>query len=82
MEDRYEDGHDLGLRVDMTSLPNCQFSGLFATKCFAKGEILCVYSGTVLKTLEALRLRDKTYLMRLGEQCYIDAREHEHVLAR
>jgi len=29
-----------------------------------------------------MRLEDKTYLMRLGEQSYVDAREHTDVLAR
>jgi hypothetical protein len=73
---------DAGLRVAPTSLPNCDFLGLFATKYFAKDSILCVYTGTVLRTKEALRLNDKSYLMRLGEQCYVDAREDLSILAR
>ena len=28
----------------------------------------------MLPTREALKVEDKSYLMRLGEQCYIDAR--------
>lgn len=56
--------------------------GLFAARPHARGALLAVYAGAPLRTLAALRLRDKAYLMRLGPQCYIDAREHAGVLAR
>jgi len=58
------------------------FLGLFAERPFAQGQVVCVYRGIACRTVEALRLRDKSYLMRLGEQCYVDARETPHVLAR
>ena len=32
--------------------------------------------------LTALKLKDKSYLMRLGEQCYIDAKDNLNCLAR
>jgi SET domain-containing protein len=73
---------DSDLKVQQTTLPNCEFLGLFANKHFPKGSVVCVYSGVVLKTREALRLEDKSYLMRLGEQCYVDARDSFDVLAR
>lgn len=71
-----------GLRVGPTSLPNCEFLGLFTTEFFAKDSIVCVYTGNVLRTRDALRLCDKSYLMRLGEQCYVDAKDDLTILAR
>lgn len=61
--------------VKKTSLPSCEFDGLFANVRFHKDEVVCRYVGKVLRTVEAMRLEDKSYLMRLGEQCYVDARE-------
>jgi len=60
------------------------FNGLFAQRSFEAGEVVCVYQGVVLKTTEALRLpvEEKGYLMRLGPQCYVDARPCPLVLAR
>jgi len=51
------------------------FMGLFATKKYAQGDVVCVYTGKVYRTSPAQALADKSYLMRIGEQCYIDARE-------
>lgn len=70
------------LLVLHTTLPGCEFLGLFANRAFAKGEVLCEYTGTILRTTEAMRRPDKSYLMRLGEQCYVDALEHPECLAR
>lgn len=70
------------LFVTRTVIPLCYFQGLFAKRRFEKGEIICIYSGTVVRTREAMRMEDKTYLMRVGEQCYIDAKHHLDVLAR
>eukprot|EP00981_Chlorochromonas_danica_P002664 scaffold521_cov177-Ochromonas_danica.AAC.18 len=70
------------LVVKKTTLPKCNFLGLFAKRKFSKGETVCVYHGTVLRTAEALRLEDKAYLMRLGEQCYVDSKFTMHCLAR
>ncbi len=49
--------------------------GLFACKKVMYGETVCIYWGKRLSTSEALKLSDKSYLMRLGEQVYIDALE-------
>lgn len=56
--------------------------GLFATRAFAPGETLCEYRGVKLRTVQAMRLSDKSYLMRLGPQCYVDSKPTKHVLAR
>ncbi|CAM9156586.1 unnamed protein product, partial [Ectocarpus fasciculatus] len=48
--------------------------GLFATECVAKGSVIGRYYGTVLDTKSALRTKDKSYLMRLGAQCYVDSK--------
>lgn len=58
------------------------FNGLFAREFIPKGRIICKYSGILLSTKQAIRLSDKSYLMRLGEQKYIDARDCIHVFAR
>jgi hypothetical protein len=68
--------------VKQTSLKGCEFLGLFANKDFTEGSIICIYTGKVLRTKEALKLEDKSYLMRLGEQCYIDAKDTLEVVAR
>ena len=72
---------DEGVAVEPSRIPGAG-CGLFARRMYAPGELVTVYRGTVLRTLQALRLVDKTYLMRLGPQCYIDAREHTSVRAR
>lgn len=70
------------LIIQKTWLPGCDFWGLFANRPIKKGELVCKYTGVNLKTKEALKLEDKSYLMRLGEQCYIDARPCPMVYAR
>lgn len=70
------------LIVAETSLPNCPFLGLFAKRAFKEGEVVCKYVGDRLKTVEAIRLKDKSYLMRLGEQSYVNAEPHMQVFAR
>ncbi len=52
------------------------FEGLFTRKAYHEGDLVCIYSGQVYRTAEAMRIPDKSYLMRLGEQCYVDARTH------
>ena len=78
-----------GLSVRMSwltmdsSIPNAnKFKGLFCNAPLREGEIVCQYVGRELKTGEALRLQDKSYLMRLGEQIYIDAKDSPFCLAR
>eukprot|EP01031_Cornospumella_fuschlensis_P031359 gene31359-37899_t len=70
------------LVVRKTTLPGCDFDGLFATSKVSRNETICKYFGKVLRTVEAMRLDDKSYLMRLGEQCYVDAREDLSCYAR
>ena len=67
---------DQGLFVGRSwlSQPENEFLGLFTRVSRAAGEVVCVYEGTVIRTAEALKIEDKSYLMRVGEQCYIDAR--------
>jgi SET domain-containing protein len=67
---------DVGLFVGRSwlSLPDNEFNGLFTRVSRNAGEVVCVYEGTVIRTAEALKIQDKSYLMRIGEQCYIDAR--------
>lgn len=76
------DHSDSLLVVKQTTLKGCEFLGLFANTNYPKGSTICIYTGRELTTKEAMRLEDKSYLMRLGEQCYIDAKETLDVLAR
>ena len=50
-------------------------------RAFAVGELVCEYTGTVLDSA-ARSLEDKSYLMRLGEGVFVDARTHYEVHAR
>jgi hypothetical protein len=71
-----------GLVVRKTSIKGCDFDGLFTSRAFLKGEVLCKYTGKIMRTSNALKLQDKSYLMRLGVQCYVDSRESVEVKAR
>ena len=73
-----EAGWESGLEVKQSWLSQeglTAFNGLFATKHYKQGDVVCVYTGRVYRTSAAQALADKSYLMRIGEQCYIDARE-------
>lgn len=70
-----------GLEVRASRIPNAGL-GLFATRDFAAGSVLCAYTGEQLERAAAWRLPDKTYLMKLGEGRYVDARRSPGVLAR
>lgn len=61
--------------------------GLFARRQFAAGEVVCVYTGVRLSTLEALRTPDWRYLVglgrnRQGRRVWIDGRPTPSVLGR
>lgn len=60
----------------------CTFLGLFSSKFIPCGTKIAQYVGTIMRTVDALRLQDKSYLMRLGEQKYIDAKLSVHCIAR
>jgi hypothetical protein len=70
-----------GIEVKISAIPNAGY-GLYATQLFKKGATICEYTGNVLRTKEALRVTDKSYLMRLGPQVYVDARECLDVASR
>ena len=57
-------------------------SGLFTRLAITEGSCVCVYTGHVLRTVDAIRLKDKSYLMRLGPQVYVDPADDETVLGR
>ena len=70
------------LIIALTALPDCNFQGLYTRLARRQGDIVGVYVGDKLKTVQALRLQDKSYLMRLGEQSYVNAEPHKAVYAR
>ena len=59
-----------------------KFQGLFASERIFQGQKICQYRGKRLNTVQAINLADKTYLMRISSQFYIDAREPTCNLAR
>lgn len=71
------------LYVKQSQLGKIVGDGLF-TKTFIPhaGIHLCDYAGTVLSTSDAMKRKDHSYLMRLGEQKYVDALDHKDILAR
>jgi len=58
--------------------------GLFVKTPFFKGEVVCDYKSPegIMATAEAMKLEDKSYLMRLGPQTYVDLRQHPSAVAR
>ena len=71
------------LYVKQSQLGEVVGDGLF-TKTYipTAGIHLCDYTGTVYSTSDAIKREDHSYLMRLGEQKYVDALSHKNVLAR
>ena len=47
-------------------------NGLFANRDFSANEVVARYEGPILSTKEAMKLEDKTYLMRLGKEKYVN----------
>lgn len=70
------------LRVLPSLLGEEAGQGLFTAEPILMGSKICEYTGTVLCTKEALKLEDKSYLMRLGPQVYVDAQASVDVKAR
>ena len=79
--DCQEESAHTGLEVKASWI-NAYFKGLFATKIVEKGQTLCTYRGQQLNTVQALRTTDKSYLMRIGNQLYVDANDSPDCLAR
>eukprot|EP00927_Polykrikos_kofoidii_P065165 TRINITY_DN60953_c0_g1_i1.p1 TRINITY_DN60953_c0_g1~~TRINITY_DN60953_c0_g1_i1.p1 ORF type:complete len:249 (+),score=36.95 TRINITY_DN60953_c0_g1_i1:31-777(+) len=70
------------LEVRPSSLGDSIGLGLFTSEAIPKDHVVCVYTGIELPTREAMRLEDKSFLMRIGQQSYVDARGCPEVLAR
>lgn len=66
-----------------SGIPGAGF-GLFATRKFCAGAVVCVYRGRTLTTSEAAKLEtaERYYLMRVGPQRYVDASAEDSCLAR
>ena len=56
--------------------------GLFAKRDFARGDVLCYYTGEKLGGRQASGLKDRAYLMRLCKNLSIDAGKSLQVGAR
>ena len=75
-------GEDLFLSVRQSQIGEIAGDGLYVNRNFKKGEVICVYTGDVYNTHDAMRLKDKSYLMRLGAQKYVDAKNDLNILGR
>ena len=71
-----------GLDVRLSTIGPVAGFGLFTRRSFRVGEVICVYEGNFYRTKDAIRLKNKSYLMRLGPQCYVDALNRRDVPAR
>jgi len=69
------------LSVNKSWIPGASL-GLFCKRDIANGQIISCYRGRILNTKEAIRLKDKSYLMRLGFETYVDAINSKYILAR
>ena len=49
--------------------------GLFAKRSFQQGEKICDYRGKVLSLADVLKEPNRDYVMGLGLNCHVDARE-------
>ncbi|KAF4728952.1 hypothetical protein FOZ63_016390, partial [Perkinsus olseni] len=57
--------------------------GLFTTKCFPEGSLICEYSGRLLSLAQTLKARDRSYIMGgFGINCHIDAKYSFNVWGR
>lgn len=51
-------------------------NGLFATRDFENGQLVCEYTGKVLTFMQALKCEDKTYMMGgFGLNVHLDAKD-------
>mmetsp|Transcript_28497 Transcript_28497/g.51170 ORF Transcript_28497/g.51170 Transcript_28497/m.51170 type:complete len:205 (-) Transcript_28497:207-821(-) len=80
---RYLDGHTAcSLAVKPSLIPEAG-KGLFATVGFSQGELVCVYTGTVLSLIQLMQTEDRDYVMGgFGLNRHVDAKSHPQVLAR
>lgn len=70
-----------GLEVRESKIPGAG-KGLFATRLHERSSTICEYSGVVLPNEVAWKLHDKSYLMKIGDNVYVDALKCPDVLAR
>lgn len=72
---------DAALAVHASNIPGAGM-GLFSTVDIPQGACVTLYTGTVLRTAAAAKVKQRAYMMRLGPQVYIDGREHPEMLGR
>ncbi|KAF4737200.1 hypothetical protein FOZ63_028739, partial [Perkinsus olseni] len=71
-----------GLQVRASGVVQKQL-GLFTTKCFPEGSLICEYSGRLLSLAQTLKARDRSYIMGgFGINCHIDAKYSFNVWGR
>jgi SET domain-containing protein len=72
---------NINLTIKTSWIPKANL-GLYAKSFIRKGQVVTCYKGEILATRDAIKLKDKSYLMRIGNNCYIDANYSKYSLAR
>ena len=74
--------NELGLAAAPSTLGPRAGRGLLTVIARRAGDVICTYTGAAVVMKDALRLSDKSYLMRLGLKRYVDARTFTEVLVK
>jgi hypothetical protein len=73
---------DSGIVIKTSLIPDSG-NGLFTTRDYKEGEVICDYTGEILTFVQAFRRRDKSYMMGgFGINVHIDARNHPESMGR
>lgn len=64
------------MKIQLSNIPNSG-NGLFVDRPYKKGEIICDYYGSKHTRKSSLQIVDKSYLMRLGPDRYIDGKDSD-----
>jgi len=72
---------NLAIEVAPSWIPEAN-QGLFAKRNIMRGQVVTCYVGELLSTKDAIRREDKSYLMRIGQELYIDSMRSHMCLAR
>ena len=72
---------DAHLAVHASAVPGGGL-GLFTTIDIPADTLVTLYTGTVLRTAAAAKVKERAYMMRLGPQVYVDGRDHPTMLGR
>ena len=67
--------------VSLSQIPNAGL-GLYTSRPYIEGDTIGQYQGVPLTTKAAMHLVEKEYLIRIGPQCYLNAKDMYHCFFR